>query len=217
MASKRFDAIVIGLGGMGSAAAFHLARRGKRVLGLEQFELLHERGSSHGLTRIIRLAYHEHPSYVPLLRRSYELWHELETLAGEPLLITTGSIEGGPENGHTFRGALEAAQVHALPHEVLDVPQLRRRYPAYGDFDPATRVIFQPQGGFLLAERTLLAHVNQALANGADLHYHEAALEWQATAQGGVSVRTERAAYTADRLVICAGSWAGRVVGRGPV
>jgi sarcosine oxidase len=151
MASKPFDAIVTGLGGMGSAAAFHLARRGRRVLGLEQFELLHERGSSHGLTRIIRLAYHEHPSYVPLLRRSYELWHELEALAGEPLLITTGSVEGGPEDGPTFLGALEAARMHDLPHEVLDVRELRRRYPAYGDFDPATRVVYQPQGGFLLA------------------------------------------------------------------
>jgi sarcosine oxidase len=212
MATNRFDAIVIGLGGMGSAAAFHLARRGRRVLGLEQFELLHERGSSHGLTRIIRLAYHEHPSYVPLLLRSYELWRELEALAGEPLLITTGSIEGGPEGGSTFQGALEAARTHGLPHEVLTVTELRRRYPAYGDFDPDTRVVYQPQGGFLLAERTLLAHVNQALAHGAELHYHEPALEWQATAQGGVMVRTERAEFEADRLVICAGSWAGRVV-----
>ena len=86
----RYDAIVIGLGGMGSATAFHLARRGKRVLGLEQYELLHQRGSSHGHSRIIRLAYHEHPDYVPLLRRSYELWHELEAAAGEQLLVTTG-------------------------------------------------------------------------------------------------------------------------------
>lgn len=212
MATNRYDAIVIGLGGMGSATAFHLARRGRRVLGLEQFELLHERGSSHGLTRIIRLTYHEHPSYVPLLRRSYELWHELEALAGERLLVTTGSIEGGPEDGPTFQGALEAARLHALPHEVLDPVELRRRYPAYGDLDPATRVIYQPQGGFLLAERTILAHVNQAMAHGAELHYHEPVLEWQVTAQGGVSVRTERAEYEADRLVICAGSWAAKLV-----
>jgi sarcosine oxidase len=212
MATNRFDAIVIGLGGMGSAAAFHLARRGRRVLGLEQFELLHERGSSHGLTRIIRLAYHEHPAYVPLLHRSYELWHELEALAGERLLITTGSVEGGPEDGATFRGALEAARIHGLAHEVLDVAELRSRYPAYGQLDPATRVVYQPDGGFLLAERTLLAHVNQALAHGAELHFHEPALEWRATAQGGVTVRTERAEYEADRLVICAGSWAGRLV-----
>ena len=212
MARNGYDAIVIGLGGMGSATAFHLARRGKRVLGLEQFELLHERGSSHGLTRIIRLAYHEHPSYVPLLRRSYELWRELEALAGERLLIVTGSIEGGPEDGRTFQGALEAARIHALPHEVLDTVELRRRYPAYAAFDSATRVIFQPDGGFLLAERTLLAHVNQALARGAELHYHEPALEWEATTHGGVKVRTARGEYEADRLIISAGSWAGRLV-----
>src|SRR6187431_689682 len=127
---------------MGSAAAFHLARRGRRVLGLEQFEMLHELGSSHGLTRIIRLAYHEHPAYVPLLRRSYELWHELEEDAGERLLITTGSLEGGPEDGTTFRGALEAAELHDLPHEVLDASEMRRRYPAYAGFEPGTRVVF---------------------------------------------------------------------------
>jgi sarcosine oxidase len=214
MQAHRHDAIVIGLGGMGSAAAFHLARRGKRVLGLEQYGLLHDRGASHGLTRIIRLAYHEHPSYVPLLRRSYELWHELESLAGEPLLITTGCIEGGPEDGPTFRGALEAARMHDLPHEVLDVASLRRRYPAYGELDPTTRVLFQPDGGFLLAERTLLAHVNQAMSHGAELHFHEPVASWHAMPDGSVTVATPRATYQADRLVICAGPWAGRVVPR---
>src|SRR5687768_13744009 len=214
MQANRYDAIVIGLGGMGSAAAFHLARRGKRVLGLEQYGLLHDRGASHGLTRIIRLAYHEDPSYVPLLRRSYELWHELESLVRERLLITTGCIEGGPEDGPTFRGALEAARLHDLPHEVLNVAELRRRYPAYGELDPTTRALFQPDGGFLLAERTLLAHVNQAIAHGADLHFHEPVASWHATPDGGVTVATPRATYQADRLVICAGPWAGRVVPR---
>ncbi|MEO8246147.1 MAG: FAD-dependent oxidoreductase [Chloroflexota bacterium] len=127
----RYDAIVIGLGGMGSATAYHLARRNHRVLGLEQFTQGHERGSSHGLTRIIRLAYHEHPSYVPLLRRSYELWHELERLAGKELLIATGSLEGGPEDGPMFRGALEAAELHDLPHKVLDLSDLARRFPVF--------------------------------------------------------------------------------------
>jgi sarcosine oxidase len=210
--TSRYDAIVIGLGGMGSAAAFHLARRGRRVLGLEQYEMLHERGSSHGLTRIIRLAYHEHPSYVPLLRRSYELWHELEALAGEELLITTGSIEGGPEDGPTFRGSLAAAQLHDLPHEVLDPAELRRRFPGYRAFDATTRVVFQPDGGFLLAERSLLAHLNQAIAHGAELHFDEALREWEASAGGGVVVRTDRATYEADRLVLCVGAWAGKVV-----
>ena len=204
---ERYDAIVIGLGGMGSASAYHLARRGQRVLGLEQFDLLHEMGSSHGLTRIIRLAYHEHPSYVPLLRRAYELWHDLETDAGERLLVTTGSLEGGPEDGATFRSALEAAELHDLPHEVLDAGDMRRRYPAYAGFEPSTRVVFQPDGGFLLAERTILAHVNGALAAGADLRFREPVTSWD-TAGEGVRVTTGRGTYEADRLVICAGAWA---------
>lgn len=207
----RYDAIVIGLGGMGSASAFHLARRGQRVLGLEQFDLLHELGSSHGLTRIIRLAYHEHPSYVPLLRRAYELWHELETLAGEPLLVTTGSVEGGPEDGATFRGALEAARLHDIPHQVLDAAELRRRYPAYAGFDPSIRVVFQADGGFLLAERTILAHVNGALAAGAELRFREGVIGWEPV-DGGVRVTTGRGTYEAERLVICAGAWARRLL-----
>lgn len=208
----RYDAIVIGLGGMGSASAYHLARRGQRVLGLEQYDLLHELGSSHGLTRIIRLAYHEHPSYVPLLRRAYELWHDLESEAGERLLVTTGSVEGGPEDGETFRGALHAAELHDLAHDVLDADQLRRRFPAYAGFDPSTRVVYQPDGGFLLAERTILAHVNGARAHGADLHVREPVHTWEAISAGGVRVVTGLATYEADRLVICAGPWARALV-----
>jgi sarcosine oxidase len=208
----RYDAIVIGIGGMGSASVYHLAQRGWRVLGLEQHDLLHELGSSHGLTRIIRLAYHEHPSYVPLLRRSYELWHELEARAGEPLLITTGSIEGGPEDGPTFRGSLAAAQLHDLPHEVLDLDEVHRRFPAYGDFDPDLHVVWQPDGGFLLAERSVLAHVTQAMQHGAELHFREPVRDWQPTAEGGVRVATERGTYEADRLVVCAGAWVGRLL-----
>ena len=208
----RYDAIVIGLGGMGSATAYHLARRGQRVLGLEQFGALHEQGSSHGLTRIIRLAYHEDPSYVPLLRRSYELWHELELTAWEELLVTTGSIEGGPPDGHMFRGALEAAQLHDLPHEVLDAAELTRRYPAYAGLDPATSVVFQPDGGFLLAERSVRAHLDAAVAAGADLRFETPVRGWEPTASGGVRVVTDAGAHEAERLAICAGAWASRMV-----
>ncbi len=209
--ADRYDAIVIGLGGMGSASAYHLARHGKRVLGLEQFDLLHELGSSHGLTRIIRLAYHEHPSYVPLLRRAYELWHDLEADAGERLLVTTGSLEGGPADGTTFRGALEAAELHDLEHEVLDADEMRRRYPAYAGFDARTRVVYQPDGGFLLAERTIIAHVNGALAAGAELRFREPVLRWEPM-DDGVRVTTERGTYVADRLVITAGAWSRALV-----
>ena len=210
--SERYDAIVIGLGGMGSATAYHLARRGQRVLGLEQFGALHEQGSSHGLTRIIRLAYHEHPSYVPLLRRSYELWHELARTAGEELLITTGSLEGGPAGGETFRGALEAAELHELPHDVLDASELRARYPAYAGFDADTRVVFQPDGGFLLAERTMRAHLDAAAIAGAELRFETPVLGWEPIANGAVRVATVGAIYEADRLVICAGAWARTLV-----
>lgn len=208
----RYDVIVVGLGGMGSASAYHLARRGQRVLGLEQFGALHELGSSHGLTRIIRLTYHEHPSYVPLLRRSYELWHQLERAAGEELLITTGSLEGGPADGETFRGALEAAELHDLPHEVLDAAELRDRYPAFAGFDADTRVILQPDGGFLLAERTVRAHLAAAAAAGADLRFETPVHAWEPTASGGVRVVTDAGVHEADRLVICAGAWVSRLV-----
>ena len=211
---KRYDTIVIGLGGMGSASAFHLARRGRRVLGIEQFDLLHELGSSHGLTRIIRLAYHEDPSYVPLLRRAYELWHELEARSGERLLITTGSLEGGDQDGPMFTGALEAARLHDLPHEVLDPREIQLRFPGYAALDPRVRAVWQPDGGFLLAERTILAHVNEAIRHGAELHFREPVRGWAPTAGGGVEVETERGTYEADELVICAGAWARTLVPR---
>ena len=204
--SERYDAIVIGLGGHGSAAAYHLARRGQRVLGLEQFAPLHEQGSSHGLTRIIRLAYHEHPSYVPLLRRAYELWHELESVAGRELLITTGALEGGPGDGATFRGSLEAAELHDLPHEVLEATDLERRY-GFANLDPATKAVLQPDGGFLLAEETMRAHHEAAAALGADLRFEQPVLEWEPIGSDGVRVRTPGETFEADRLVVCAGAW----------
>ncbi len=210
--SQRHDVIVIGLGGMGSASAYHLARRGKRVLGLEQFTPLHAQGSSHGLTRIIRLAYHEHPSYVPLLRRAYELWHDLEGSAGEELLIATGSIEGGPEDGPMFRGALAAAEEHHLPHEVLTRQDIVRRYPVWTGLDPETTVVWQPDGGFLRSEATMQAHLDGARAAGADLRFEQPVRSWEPTAGGGVRVTTEAGSVEADRLVICAGAWARRLL-----
>jgi sarcosine oxidase len=204
--SERYDVIVIGLGGMGSASAFHLARRGARVLGLEQFTPLHEQGSSHGLSRIIRLAYHEHPSYVPLLRRAYELWHELEAQAGEELLVTTGCLEGGPEDGPIFRGAREAAELHDLEHEVLDATELRRRYPAYAALGDDVRVVWQPDGGFLIPEATMQAHLDGARRAGADLRFEAPVTGWEPVGDR-VRVTAANGTYEADRLVICAGAW----------
>ena len=160
---ERYDVVVVGVGGMGSAALHHLARRGKRVLGLERFDLLHERGSSHGLTRIIRQAYFEHSDYVPLLLRAYELWGELEREAGEQLLWTTGILEGGER---IYDGVLRSCADHDLDHEVLPGPRSRDGSLRIG-CRRRSQVVFQPDGGFVVPERCIVAHVQGALARGA--------------------------------------------------
>src|ERR671937_1452982 len=106
-----YDVIVIGVGGMGSATLYHLARRGRKVLGLERYNGPNEKGSSHGITRIIRLAYYEHPSYLPLLRRAYELWRELQQQAGEQLLFITGSLDAGPPDSSVFNGSRHSCEL----------------------------------------------------------------------------------------------------------
>jgi sarcosine oxidase len=195
---------------MGSATLFHLANRGLRVLGLERFDLVHEYGSSHGLTRIIRLAYWEHPTYVALLRRSYELWRELQRGAGEQLLYITGSVDAGPPGSSIFEGALKSSELHGLPHEVMDGAELHRRFPGYGV--PRTmQCLYQPDGGFLLPERCNVAHVAQALARGAEVRCREPVLEWGVSGDH-VWVRTDRTQYEAGRLVICVGAWASKLV-----
>jgi sarcosine oxidase len=177
---------------------------------LELFDVLHPFGSSHGLTRIIRLAYSEHPSYVPLLRRAYELWHQLENLDGRMLLYTTGSLEGGLPDGEVFRGSLEAAETHHLPFEVLSGREVNERWPGYV-LPAELRLVFQPDGGFLASEECILAHVRQAMARGAVIHWREGVLEW-GPIDDGVWVRTDRGRYEARRLVLSAGPWMGKLV-----
>lgn len=205
-----YDVIVIGVGGMGSAAVYHLAARGARVLGLEQFDIPHDRGSSHGVNRIIRLAYFEDPAYVPLLRRAYALWHELQHRFGEPLLYITGAIDAGPPGSVTIEGSLRSCALHHLPHDVLDAAALTRRYPGYR-LAPEMVAVYQPDGGFVLSERAIVAHVLLAQAAGAAVHARERVLSWEAN-DAQVEVRTERDVYRAGRLVITAGPWAGRLV-----
>jgi sarcosine oxidase len=207
--AQRYDAIVVGVGGMGSAAVYHLARRGKRVLGLERFDVPHEMGSSHGVTRIIRLAYYEDPSYVPLLRRAYELWRELQVEAGEQLLHITGSIDAGPAGSEVPEGSLLSCRSHDLPHELLDAADIGRRFPAYRL--PQGHVgVLQSDGGFLLPERCIVAHVAGAQALGAEVHAREPVVGWEPKGDG-VVVRTERGAYEADRLILSAGAWLGKL------
>lgn len=205
--STRFDAIVLGLGAMGSAAAYHLARRGRRVLGLEQFTAAHDRGSSHGRSRIIREAYFEHPDYVPLIQRAYELWEVLQREGGSRLFLPTGGIMIGPEDGILVRGALASARTHALPHDLLEGREIHRRYPAF-TVEDGTVAVWEPRAGVLFPEPCVLAHLRGATRSGAALHMEERVLTWQAR-DGHVEVRTDRATYTGDHLVVTAGPWAG--------
>jgi sarcosine oxidase len=193
-----YDAVVVGLGAMGSAALYHLSRRGARVLG-------HDQGSSHGETRIIRLGYFEHPSYVPLLRRAYELWRELEIQAGRQLLHVTGILELGPADGTVVAGTLEAVRLHDLPHEVLDAQALMRRFPAF--HIPSDHVgVLQPDGGFLEAEPAVEAHIALAQAAGADL-YSQTAVERIDPAASGVRITTSRGVVDAAAAIVTAGAW----------
>ena len=209
--TKHYDAIVVGLGGMGSAALYHLAKRGSNALGIDQFEIPHTLGSSHGLTRIIRLAYYEDLSYVPLLRRSYELWAELEREFGQQLFYQTGSIDMGPAGSEVFRGSLRSCLENDFAHEVLDSRQLSLRFPGYR-MPAETMAVFQPQGGLLLPELCISAHAQLARHHGAEIHSGERVLDWEILADERVALRTDAGRYIAGKLVICGGAWAYKLV-----
>ena len=208
--SQEFDCIVIGVGGMGSSTLYNLAKRGRRVLGLEQFDIPHAEGSSHGVNRIIRLAYYEHPSYVPLLRRAYELWSEIESVSGEQLLYKTGSIDTAPSGHEVFEGSLESCLLHDIPHRVLNHAQINEEFPGY-QLPPGHMGLLQGDGGFVLSERSIVAYANAAMSTGAEIHAREVVSGWEPD-QGGVRVFTDRGEYTAERLVITAGAWTSGMV-----
>jgi sarcosine oxidase len=210
--AQRYDAIVLGLGGMGTATAFALARRGCRVLGLEQFAVGHDRGSSHGQTRVIRMAYYEHSDYVPLLRRAYDLWYELEQRTGRHLFTECGVLNIGPPTGEVVPGVLRASAEHGLPVERISATDLQRRFPVFR-FGEAYEGVLEPRAGFLYVEECVHAHAQAARELGADLREQEAAVSWEAVGSG-VSVRTTLGHYVADHLVITAGPWAGPLLGQ---
>lgn len=205
-----YDVIVLGLGGMGSAAAYHLAQRGARVLGLEQFGPAHDQGSSHGRTRVIRQAYYEGPDYVPLLFRAYALWHTLEREAGVTLLTKTGALHLGAPDSDAVAGAALSARTHRIPHEMLTPDEIRKRYPVLHP-QPDQVALLEYEAGVLPPEQCVATHLNLAKRRGAELHFQERVESWNAS-PGGASVRTSRGAYEGGRLVITAGAWAAQVL-----
>jgi monomeric sarcosine oxidase len=207
---KRYDVIVLGAGGIGSAALYQLARRGAKVLGIDRFSPPHDRGSSHGQTRVIRQAYFEHPDYVPLLLESYRLWHELEQQTGQHLLHQIGLVEIGPEDGVVVPGVLSAAAQHGLTVESLSANEIVRHWPGLRVSEPLVGV-YEPTAGYLLVEACVEAHLTAAREAGAELLFNTEVAGWTADANG-ITVRTANGTIGAERIVITAGAWAGQVL-----
>lgn len=213
-----YDVIVAGVGAMGAQTCWQLARRGQRVLGLDRYDIPNSMGSSHGVHRIIRLAYFEHPLYVPILRRAYALWRETEQLAGEQLLYVTGSLDIGPERSAVVEGSLASCRQHNLPHELLSNAEVNTRFPGYR-LPNGFQAVHQPDGGFVASERAIIAAAGLAMDAGATIRGREAVLGFEPLPGGdGVRVRTDRGFYEAGRLVLSTGAWIGEhVAGLKPI
>ncbi len=203
--SGSYDVVVVGLGAMGSAAAFHLARQGRRVLGLDRFTPPHSFGSSHGQTRIIREAYFEHPSYVPLVQRAYQLWAELEHTSGRELLRITGGLMIGAPNGVLVSGARRSAEQHRLRHELLTAAEVITRFPA---LRPASDMVavWETRAGILFPEACIGEHLTLAQAHGATLRNDEPLTRWRIDSDG-VRAVTDKGEYRASQMLLTAGSW----------
>ncbi|MEK8033508.1 N-methyl-L-tryptophan oxidase [Ideonella sp. DXS29W] len=200
------DVAIAGLGAMGSAAAYQLAKRGLEVIGFDRHTPPHPWGSSHGDSRIIREAYFEHPVYVPMVQRAYELWHELEALSGHTLLHSTGGLMIGRPDSVLVQGARHSAETHGLPHQVLSASELSERFPLLQP-EPDMVAVWEPRAGVLSPEVAVSAMASQARRQGARLHLGEAVERWRAHADG-IHIETAAGSYRARQLIISAGAWA---------
>ncbi len=205
-----YDVIILGLGAMGSAAAQHVAERRVKVLGIEQFTPPHDKGSSHGGTRMIRQAYWEGPDYIPLVLRAYELWGRLEQDAGAKLLTMTGGLILGPAASQLVKGGIAAADAHGIRYSVLSRSEIRERFPAITPLEDDVAV-HEELAGFLLPEECIRAQLKMAAQNGADLHFNEKVVNWSAQSDR-IEVTTDRGTYEAEHLVIAAGPWANQAL-----
>ena len=201
-----FDLIIVGCGGVGSATAYYAAQRGLRVLALEQFEAVHARGSSHGDTRVIRQAYFEHPDYVPLLKRAYDLWHQLEQRVARQLFFRTGLLEAGPETGMLIQGVRQSAALHQLPLAEIAREEFNERFPGF-ILPEASSALFESNAGFLLVEECIRHYMSEAQRLGSELRFNQRVQGW--SLQGNeVCVTTDSEKFYSPRLVVAAGAWA---------
>lgn len=208
---KSYDVIVLGLGGWGSAAAYHLAKAGKKTLGLEQFQFAHDRGASQGESRIFRYSQFAGPDYVPLAFRSKELWLDLEkNYSDTPIFYQTGGMDAGPEDGSIFPGALKSCQSHNLNHEVLSASEANARFPAFS-LSEHFKCVYQPDAGILVPERGVAAHLKAAETHGADLLAGQKVTNIELLPDR-VKIHTDQEMFEAESLVVTAGAWLGEIM-----
>jgi sarcosine oxidase len=202
--AETFETVVVGLGAMGSAALHHLASRGVKVLGIDRFATPHLHGSTHGRTRIIREAYYEHPCYVPMVQRAYELWASLEKEIGEQLFVQTGGLMIGPPEGELFAGALRSAKEHGLAHTILEPAQVHARYPGFRVPD-GSMALHEPRAGLLFPEKCVEAHLALAKRAGATIRTGITVTRWNA--DDGIRIETDAGELRARTLILAAGPW----------
>ncbi|TAM61954.1 N-methyl-L-tryptophan oxidase [bacterium] len=206
---RSYEAAVIGLGGMGSAILAHLAARGTHVVGLEQYGPAHALGASHGGSRIIRQAYYEHPAYVPLLLRAYELWDELQRRSGEHLLLRTGGLMVGAPESKVVSGALRSAREHGLVHQLLEASDLRRRFSVLRPLQHEV-ALYEEQAGLLFPEACVLAHLRWAVEAGAEARFGTQVRSWWETGRGVELELAGGERIQAEQLIVAAGAWLGK-------
>jgi len=205
-----YDVIVLGVGSMGSSACYHLAKKGFRVLGLEQFDIPHELGSHAGQSRIIRKAYGEDPDYVPLLERAYENWKTLEAESNMQLFFKTGLVYFGAPQDQFLETVKESSAKYKIPVNQLSATECSIKYPQFKLPNNFQR-LEEPDAGLLTPERCILLMVEQAITRGAVIRTKEKVIEWK-RGNGTITVKTDRKTYTAKKLVITAGPWTGKMI-----
>lgn len=207
---RTFDVIVLGVGSMGSATCYYLAKQGYNVLGLEQFDIPHELGSHAGQSRIIRKAYFEHPDYVPLLQRAYQNWKSLEEETETQIYHKTGLLYFGKSDHALIKGLRESAQKYSIEVKDLSSQQVDAQFPQFTIPDNYDSLV-EPDAGFVTPERSILLYTERALQNGAVIHTKEKTLEWK-KAGNTITVKTDKGTYQCNKLIITAGPWTGEMI-----
>lgn len=206
-----YDVAIAGLGGMGSAALAQCAMRGVRVIGIEQFDPVHELGASAGKSRIIRQAYYEDPAYVPMLVRAYDLWSQLERRTGAKLVRLTGLLMAGREQDEVIRGSSRAAKTHGLAVEYLSSSDIRKRFPQLNVLDEEVGV-FERNAGAVFPERAIRAHLEVAAQHGAEMRFRTELHRWQSESDGVTLDLSDGTHVRARSLVLTLGPWFSQIM-----